>query len=91
MAYTDSHLYTALSIILKQHPPSELMKHTDINITVQGLLPYTGQCMMVVFLDRAMYFKYINLQRDIFSGYQDYNKYVESRDMFCYNVSQVDR
>ena len=32
---------TALSIILKQHPPSELMKHTDINLTVQGLLPYT--------------------------------------------------
>ena len=36
-------IFTALSIILKQRPPSELMKHTYINLTVQGLLPYTGE------------------------------------------------
>ena len=43
-AHNNDHcIFTALSIILKQHPPSELMKHTDINLTVQGLLPYTGE------------------------------------------------
>lgn len=41
--YNNCFVSVALSIILKQHPPSELMKHTDINLTVQGLLPYTGQ------------------------------------------------
>ena len=40
-AHNNGHfIFTALSIILKQHPPSELMKHTDINLTVQALLPY---------------------------------------------------
>ena len=47
-AHTNGHfIFTALSIILKQHPPSELMKHTDINLTVQGLLPYTGEQLIV--------------------------------------------
>ena len=47
-AHTNGHfIFTALSIILKQHPPSELMKHTDINLTVQGLLPYTGEQSIV--------------------------------------------
>jgi len=36
-------LCAALSVILKQHPPSELLNYTDMNLTVQGLIPYTGQ------------------------------------------------
>ena len=48
-AHTNGHfIFIALSIILKQHPPSELMKHTDINLTVQGLLPYTGEQLYYV-------------------------------------------
>ena len=42
-------IFTALSIILRQHPPSdlELMEHTDMNLTVQGLLPYTGEGLII--------------------------------------------
>ncbi|XP_065889852.1 transducin beta-like protein 3 isoform X2 [Dysidea avara] len=30
-----------LSVILRYHPPSELLKYTNLNLTVQGLIPYT--------------------------------------------------
>ena len=50
-AHNNVHFsFTALSIILKQHPPSELMKHTDINLTVQGLLPHTGEQLSYLML-----------------------------------------
>ena len=52
----NSHfIFSALSIILKQHPPSELMKHADINLTVQGLLPYTGERLYYVIVSIYVY------------------------------------
>ena len=51
----DHFIFTALSIILKQHPPSKLMKHTDINLTVQGLLPYTGEQLSYIVISICVY------------------------------------
>ena len=55
-AHNNDHcIFTALSIILKKHPPSELMKHTDINLTVQGLLPYTGEQLSYLIISIYVY------------------------------------
>ena len=75
-AHNNVHFFfTALSIILKQHPPSELMKRTDINLTVQGLLPYTGEQ-----LSYQMLFICI---RDIFTYYRETLRQVAMHRSVC--------
>ena len=59
----DHSIFTVLSIILKQHPPSELIKHTDTNLTVQGLLPYTGEQLYYLTVSIYVYEILLTIER----------------------------
>ena len=56
-------IFTALPIILKKCPPSELMKHIDIILTVQGLLPNTGEQLYYVIISFYVYEILLTIER----------------------------